>query len=53
MRWSIPLMLTSLVGFAVSRLVCHEGVYHALTHNFINAEIVRSVGVDVAAEPSA
>ena len=49
----VPLMLTSLIGFAVSRLVCHEGVYHALAHNFINAEIVRSVGVDVKSGPSA
>ena len=49
----VPLMLTALIGFAVSRLVCHEGVYHALSHNFINAEIVRSVGLDVKPSPSA
>ncbi len=34
----VPLMLTSLLGFAVSRLVCPEGVYHALAHNFLAAE---------------
>jgi H+/Cl- antiporter ClcA len=34
----VPLMLTSLIGFAVSRLVCPEGVYHALAHNFVAAE---------------
>ena len=49
----VPLMLTSLIGFAVSRLICHEGVYHALAHNFINAEIVRSVGVELEPNPSA
>ena len=37
----VPLMLTSLIGFAVSRLVCPEGVYHALAHNFIAAESAR------------
>ncbi len=49
----VPLMLTSLIGSIASRLVCHEGVYHALAHNFINAEIVRSVGVDAPSGPSA
>ena len=49
----VPLMLTSLIGFAVSRLVCHEGVYHALAHNFINAETVRSIGLDAKPGPSA
>ena len=37
----VPLMLTSLIGFATSRLVCPEGVYHALAHNFIAAESAR------------
>ena len=37
----VPLMLTSLLGFAVSRLVCPEGVYHALAHNFLAAETAR------------
>jgi H+/Cl- antiporter ClcA len=33
----VPLMITSLIGFAVSRLICGEGIYHALSHNFIRA----------------
>jgi H+/Cl- antiporter ClcA len=37
----VPLMLTSLIGFATSRLICPEGVYHALAHNFIAAESAR------------
>ena len=37
----VPLMLASLIGFAVSRMVCPEGVYHALAHNFIAAETAR------------
>ena len=49
----VPLMLTSLIGYAVSRLVCREGVYHALAHNFVHAEVARSVGLAVAATPSA
>ena len=31
----VPLMLTSLIGFATSRLLCPEGVYHALSRNFL------------------
>ena len=30
----VPLMLASVIGFATSKLVCPEGVYHALAHNF-------------------
>ena len=30
----VPLMLASLIGHATSRLVCPEGVYHALARNF-------------------
>ena len=30
----LPLMLTSLIAYGASRLVCPEGVYHALAHNF-------------------
>ena len=36
----IPLMLASVIGYAASKLVCPEGVYHALAHNFIMAEVV-------------
>ena len=49
----VPLMLTALIAFAVSRLVCKEGVYHALSHNFINAEVAHSVGVELTQGPSA
>lgn len=36
----LPLMLTSVIGFAASKLVCPQGVYHALAHNFVTAEAV-------------
>lgn len=35
----VPLMLASVIGFATSKLVCPEGVYHALAHNFVAAEV--------------
>lgn len=38
----LPLMLTSLIAYGASRLVCPEGVYHALAHNFVAAEAARS-----------
>ena len=31
----VPLMLTALIAYASSRLVCPEGVYHALAHRFV------------------
>jgi len=34
----VPLMLASVIGFATSKLVCPEGVYHALAHKFVAAE---------------
>ena len=33
----LPVMLTSLIGFAASRLVCREGIYHALARHHITA----------------
>jgi len=33
----IPLMAAAFIGYAASRLVCHEGVYHALARNFLAA----------------
>jgi len=33
----LPLMLTSVIAYAASRLVCPEGVYHALARNFVAA----------------
>ncbi|GAC1347646.1 MAG: hypothetical protein NVSMB18_33290 [Acetobacteraceae bacterium] len=34
----VPLMLAALIGYAASRLVCPEGVYHALARGFVEAE---------------
>ena len=31
----VPLMLASLIGSGASRLLCHEGVYHALSRNYL------------------
>ncbi len=36
----MPLMLAALIGYGVSRLVCKEGVYHALAHGFVRAASV-------------
>ena len=33
----VPLMLASLIAYGTSRLVCKEGVYHALSHNYVAA----------------
>jgi H+/Cl- antiporter ClcA len=33
----IPLMAAAFIGHAASRLVCREGVYHALAKNFLAA----------------
>ncbi len=33
----VPLMLAALIAFATSRLICPEGIYHALAHNFVRA----------------
>jgi len=35
----LPVMLASLIGFAASRLVCHEGIYHALSRNYLPKEL--------------
>jgi len=35
----LPLMLTSVIAYAASRLVCPEGVYHALARNFVTAAL--------------
>ena len=40
----VPLMLAFVIGYAASRLVCPEGVYHALAHNFVAAEAARWSG---------
>ena len=38
----VPLMLASLIAYATSRLICPEGVYHALARNFVAAEAAYS-----------
>ena len=31
----VPLMAASLIAYATSRLICHEGIYHALAKGFL------------------
>jgi H+/Cl- antiporter ClcA len=31
----VPVMLASLIGYAASRLVCPDGIYHALSRNYL------------------
>jgi H+/Cl- antiporter ClcA len=31
----VPLMAASLIAYATSRLICHEGIYHALAKGFV------------------
>jgi H+/Cl- antiporter ClcA len=31
----VPVMLAALIGHSVSRLVCKEGIYHALSHRYL------------------
>jgi H+/Cl- antiporter ClcA len=33
----VPLMAAALVAYGTSRLVCHEGIYHALAKGFLRA----------------
>jgi H+/Cl- antiporter ClcA len=44
----IPLMAAAFIAYATSRLVCREGVYHALAKNFLNA---RTTGPALASPP--
>jgi len=41
----MPLMLASVIGFAGSKLVCAEGVYHASAHNFTASSPMSPVNV--------
>ena len=36
----LPLMLTAVIAYGASRLVCKEGVYHALAHGFIDGNVI-------------
>ncbi len=38
----LPLMVASLIAYATSRLVCPEGVYHALAKGFLRRETAAS-----------
>jgi H+/Cl- antiporter ClcA len=38
----LPLMLAALIAYASSRLVCREGVYHALSKGFLQRETAPS-----------
>ena len=33
----VPVMLAALIGYSVSRLICREGIYHALAHRYLYA----------------
>jgi H+/Cl- antiporter ClcA len=35
----LPVMVASLIGYATSRLVCSEGIYHALARGFVHREM--------------
>ncbi|MGH6671171.1 MAG: chloride channel protein [Xanthobacteraceae bacterium] len=39
----LPLMVASLIAYASSRLVCPEGVYHALAKGFLQGETARPI----------
>ncbi len=36
---ALPVMLAALIGHNISRLICHEGLYHALAKRFIIAAL--------------
>jgi H+/Cl- antiporter ClcA len=40
----VPLMTASLIAYATSRLVCHEGIYHALAKGFLRRPDTPSPG---------
>jgi chloride channel protein, CIC family len=37
----IPLMAAALIAYATSRLICREGIYHALSKSFLASETER------------
>ena len=37
----VPLMCAALIAHATSRVICREGVYHALAKNFLTPEMAR------------
>lgn len=46
----IPLMVTALIADAVSRLICKEGLYHALSKPFIPVETMSEPGAESETE---
>ena len=48
----VPLMLASLIGFFASRLVCPEGVYHALSRRFVAEGMARAQAVRISEAPT-
>ena len=47
----LPLMVASLIAYASSRLVCREGVYHALSKNFLQRERTPSGPIGATTPP--
>ncbi len=45
----IPLMAAAVLGYAASRLVCREGVYHALAKNFLRSSLEETARLKQAA----
>ena len=39
-----PIMLSALIGFAISRLICGEGVYHVLARPFLRSQAREGTG---------
>ena len=52
----VPLMASSLIGTAASRLICPEGVYHILSRNYVRLyapeEATPAPGAAIAVTPS-
>ncbi|MDX7952574.1 chloride channel protein [Lichenihabitans sp. Uapishka_5] len=47
---TFPIMLAAVIGFATSRLICPEGVYHVLSRNYVAAVPVPSPKTTEAAD---
>jgi H+/Cl- antiporter ClcA len=52
----VPLMASSLIATGVSRLICHEGVYHILSRNYLKLYAAESAtpapGAAIAVTPT-
>jgi len=46
----IPLMVAALIATACSKLICHEGLYHALAKNFLRPLGVKPETIEEAGE---